>query len=184
LLPNGVAGTPPWNAPEYRKPLSGLDIFKVDVYSFGMLLWRFLSSSPTLESLERADSKRKEKLIQNLEALKMSDELACLAIKELRESYDPSDELDSMIEILKQTLAPLAEQRCNMADVCSFMSQWVEATDESDGSVDDAPRMQKDAVSNVRLRDDPAKPEEDSAKSVDFIHPIPSETFYNDVSIL
>ena len=37
-LEHGVAGTPPWNAPEWKEKLMGLDILTVDVFSFAMLV--------------------------------------------------------------------------------------------------------------------------------------------------
>lgn len=186
FAPNGVAGTPPWNAPEYRRPLRGLEIFKVDVYSFGMLLWRFVSRSPTLERLENAGSTEKERLIQNLEELKVTDKLVCLATEEVKDNYGNSDGLEAIIEVITKTLAPLAEGRCSMADVCSSLARAVESALDCDAKVENTAEPQRQpqdsSTEDGHQRDDQTENDEDSAQSVPPILPIPFEPFYNDVS--
>ena len=144
FLPTGVAGSPPWNAPEYRRPLRGLEILKLDVFSFGMLLWRFASRSPTLECLESAGTDR-ERTIHYLEGLKMSESLSCLAVREMNDTYDDLDELVLVIEVLKKTLAPLAE-RCSMADVCSVLAKAATLESGAASAVEHAAEMQEHAL--------------------------------------
>lgn len=69
---------------------------------------------------------RRDSFRVSLEELKLSDRLLCLAEMEVKNSYENSDELDSIIEVLKKTLAPLAEQRCSIAEVCSLLAPAVE----------------------------------------------------------
>lgn len=180
FAPNGVAGTPPWNAPEYRQPLRGLDIFKVDVYSFGMLLWRFVSRSPTLERIGSASGKEREIHIQSLEKLKESDKLAILAEEEVKASYENSDELESILEVLKKTLACRAEQRCTMADVSVLLAQAVESPFDHDA---EPQGRRKDApTEDEHTRDDQTESDEDSTQYMHPILPIPFNPFYDDVS--
>jgi serine/threonine protein kinase len=187
FIPNGVAGTPPWNAPEYRRPLRGVEIFKVDVYSFGMLLWRFVARSPTLEPLENAGVKEKESLIQNLEELKLSDRLACIAEEEVRHSYENSDELNSVIEVLTKTLVRQAEERCSMTYVCSLLASVISPAPDSDAKVENYAESQSQPedspTEDIHSGEDYAEKDEDNAstESVYQILPIPFEPFYNDV---
>ena len=58
-LPKGVADTRPWNTPEQSQSLQGLEIFKVDVFSYGMLLWRFLYRSSILQVIQSPDQYRR-----------------------------------------------------------------------------------------------------------------------------
>ena len=185
LVLEGVAGSPPWNAPEYRGPLRGLDILKLDVFSFGMLLWRFISRSPTFERLESAGTEERARIVRDLEELKRSDGLLCLAVREMNVSYAHSDELDCVIDVLRKTLAPMAEQRCDMAEVCSLLARVVVSASDSDpementsGPQDHTPEVLIEEV----LRDDRTKISDDDNQSVKPILPIPFQLFYNDVS--
>jgi len=179
-VPKGVAGTPPWNAPEYRKSLQGLKIFKVDVFSYGMLVWRFLSNSPTLQRLDSGGSKA---LMQKLEKLKSTGGLASMAAEEVKERYDASDELDSVVSVLTRTLAPLPEDRCGMIDVSLLLEQWIELQDGSDDSAEYVSDVQVDTESiapqGVRALDRDTESDED----IHPILPIQSEPFYNDVGL-
>jgi serine/threonine protein kinase len=184
FLPTGVAGSPPWNAPEYRRPLRGVEILKLDVFSFGMFLWRFTARSPTFDLLESAGTER-EKMIHDLEELKMSESLLRLAIREMNGSYVNSDELDPVIEILEKTLAPFAEQRCSMAEVCSILARAVTLESGADVETENAAGMQEyepDMHTEELLQNDHTDKDDDSARSVNPILPIPFEPFYNDVS--
>ena len=166
LLLKGVAGTQPWNAPESSQVLRGLDIFKVDVYSFGMLLWRFLTRSPTLDSLEGATGEERERHLQSLDELKWSDQLVDVACEETRSVSTESDELNSIHEVLRKTLVCRAESRCTMSDVCSILARVIDSV-----STEDSRRSDDDSDSAV-----------ESDESPQAILPIPHDPFYTDVS--
>jgi serine/threonine protein kinase len=181
FVPRGVAGTPPWNAPEYRKALRGLNIFKVDVFSYGMLVWRFLSSSPTLQRLDNGSNKERQDLMQKLEELKQTDGLARLAVEEVKDRYDPSEQLDCVMAILAKTLAPLPQDRCGMTEVLSLLAPWVDISDDYGGNAEYAPDIQGEieegSSKNAHV------PEIESDEDMQPILPIQPEPFYNDVSL-
>ena len=186
VLPQGVAGTPPWNAPEYRRSLRGLDIFKIDVYSFGMLMWRFMSRSMTLDRLEHNRGVDRERLVQSLEELKKSDRLADLAVEETKNSYEETDEVEVITEVLRKTPKPLAGSRCSMADVCSLLASAVDPMSSLDSQDEESEGVQYQH--NVVPAEDVCTDENQSQSNnyveglMEPILPIPHEPFYNDVS--
>jgi hypothetical protein len=116
-LPHGVVGTRPWNAPEYGESLKGLDIFKLDVFSYGMLLWRSISHSGILEELSRSQGAERERILSSLEEKKKSDDLLQVAIQDLKKTYDDSAELSAVIGLLESTFSSDAKKRLTMAEV-------------------------------------------------------------------
>lgn len=70
-LPNGIAKTRPWNAPESGGHLKGFDVFKTDIFSFGMIFWWIIlgddpvfdvNSVSALEKLE--ENKKAGKILE------------------------------------------------------------------------------------------------------------------------
>ena len=115
-LPQGIAGTLPWNAPEWNRKLKGLDILKPDVFSFSMLIWRAVVPSGMLEDL-RGDDVQRENLINLLEKKKRSDELLEMALEDIRTSNTESQNLEQISDLLQKTLMFDPKSRCDMADV-------------------------------------------------------------------
>jgi hypothetical protein len=147
----------------------------------------FRGKITNLERLENAGVKEKERLIRNLEELKLSDRLACIAEEEVRHSYENSEELYSVIEVLTKTLVRQAGERCSMAYVCSLLASAVSPAPGSDAKVEDSAEPQSQSedspTEDIHSGEDYAEKDEDntSTESVYQILPIPFEPFYNDV---
>ena len=105
-LEHGVAGSPPWNAPEWNKKLVGLDILKVDVFSFAMLVWRSVAMTGILDEIQDEEHTERMARVSKIEAKKQSGELLETAYAEVRASGRSEEPyvLDEVFELLRNTL--------------------------------------------------------------------------------
>jgi len=182
-LPHGIAGTLPWNAPEWNQKLKGLDILKADVFSFSMLIWRAVVPSGVLEDL-RSDKGQRENLIRLIEAKKRSNEILEMALEDVRASNTESQNLEQIIDLLQRTLNFNAKSRCDMADVRSCLEEIV--TESLDG--EDHPdfgSILPEEESSARLEVPKESPEPEPVNSeMDYaeVQSTPFAPFNDDVS--
>lgn len=106
---------------------------------------------------------------------------------EVKNSYENSDELDSIIEVLKKTLAPLAEQRCSsIAEVCSLLAPAVESAFDCDAKAENAAESQgrpEDApTEDGQQREDQTENDEESTQPILPILPIQFEPLCTNIS--
>jgi serine/threonine protein kinase len=141
-LPHGIAGTRPWNAPEYREHLVGLEIFKTDVFSFGMLMWRLIAPNDKFRQLDSSISAgERQDIIRVMESEKLKENFFEMALADARAKgeelrTDPvlsemgmepilnSDALCSLLEIL---LPSAPSQRANMNEVLALLEPVAQA---------------------------------------------------------
>lgn len=115
-LPHGIAGTPPWNAPEWNQELAGLDILKADIYSFGMLIWRAAATCKVLEDI-RTDVGQREDLIRMINIKKMSDEILEVALHDVQVSNSGLQNLEEIGDLLRHTVKRDVKSRWDMSRV-------------------------------------------------------------------
>jgi serine/threonine protein kinase len=130
-LPYGIAGTPPWNAPEWNNELAGLDILKADIYSFGMLIWRAAATCGFFEDI-RSDIEQREQLIRTTNAKKISDEIVDIAIQDIRASDSVSQYPEELGKLLQHTLKRDVTSRWNMKSVEESLAEILKEFDNSD----------------------------------------------------
>ncbi|ERF69866.1 hypothetical protein EPUS_05408 [Endocarpon pusillum Z07020] len=180
-LPKGVAGTRPWNAPEQSHSLQGLGIFKVDVFSYGMLLWRFLCRSSILQAIQSPHQYRREALIDEIESLKRSDELSSTAVKELQVQSTERG-LEVIAGLLQEMLALKPTKRCGMTQPVTMLEPLLHPPPESPTLVSREPPT----TSNWESKSTglPSQHRETSSSPASFpdsrIFPVPPEPFYNE----
>ena len=131
-LPYGIVGTPPWNAPEWNQELVGLDIFKTDVYSLGMLIWRAAATCGFLEDM-RNDIVQREDLIRIIESKKKSDEMVGMALRDIQASDSGSQHLEEISNTLKNILKYDVKSRWDLSNVRMTLGEITKETDDSEG---------------------------------------------------
>ena len=117
----------------------------------------------------------------SLKVLKQTDELAGLAIKEVDEKYDTSEQLETVKSILANTLASLPEDRWGMTEVLSLLAPWANSPDDSDDSVEYEADILSEAEDAPSINADTPEVETDDHASMLPILAIKPEPFYNDV---
>jgi Protein kinase domain len=186
-LPYGVVGTRPWNAPEYGECLQGLDIFKLDVFSYGMLLWRSISHSRILEELSRSQGAERESILNSLEEKKKSNQLVQVAIQDLKTTCGQSSELSAVIGLLESTFSSHPKERLTMAEVkTSLDGMAVQLSDDGDEAENEAGSPHEeldDPVGSPGISEytDESLLEELQTDDVRIL-PAPMVPLYNDVS--
>ncbi|KAF8534788.1 hypothetical protein BDD12DRAFT_913185 [Trichophaea hybrida] len=136
-LPHGLAGTCPWNAPEYRQHLVGLEIFKTDVYSFGMLMWRLIAPNERFQQLDSCSLSADEKrhILREIETVKLGENFFEMALddaeakgEELRTDstlselgLEPILDSHALCSLLKILLPSVPSQRADMNKVLTIL---------------------------------------------------------------
>ena len=88
-LPDGIAFSKPWNAPEYNTPLRQFQVLKTDIYSFGMLFWRVvMDNNPFCDIPLQAEPIDR---LERLEALKCSGQILPLAVAGVGRLLQPTE---------------------------------------------------------------------------------------------
>jgi serine/threonine protein kinase len=183
---HGIVGTRPWNAPEYGKRLKGLDVMKTDVFSFGMLLWRFIGQPPIVDQLLTSREGERDVLMGQLEEMKRNNSLVGFALEDIERYCASSLDLESLVTIIRNTLGFKPSERWSMTDLKvvldDLVPQSIHTSDGSDHEIDeelDEPRNPSASPNNAEISGFPfADVDED-----DRIFPIPSVPFYNDVGL-
>jgi len=126
-LPLGIAGTRPWNAPEYGRHLRGLEVFKTDVFSFGMLVWRSVAPDGILRSFSQSTTTRPEyeEGLSNIATLKTAGQLVDTAANEARESCADLESLHELLFLLRSTLEYEPSSRASMALITEHIQTLV-----------------------------------------------------------
>jgi serine/threonine protein kinase len=125
--PEGIPHTKPWNAPEYNKHLTGLDIMKTDVYSFGMMIWRVVMDNDPFRYIDLPTDPFERAL--HLEELKWLNRIlkhACSAV----EKYCTGEDFGSLIRTLECTLESNAQLRDDMPKIIAILDK--QEIDESE----------------------------------------------------
>ena len=101
-LPNGIARTKPWNAPEATNHLRGLEVFKTDIFSFGMFFWRVILNDDLFFEVRSA----------RLEEMKTTGEILHLALATVA-ALDSGTQVVIVENVLKVTLPASPQSRAN-----------------------------------------------------------------------
>ena len=186
-LPEGVAGTRPWNAPEHFQSLKGLEIFKIDVFSYGMLLWRFLCHSLTLQAIQVPDQGNREVLVDEIETLKRSGEMSSVAVREMHRQLTESD-LEShskaIVGLLEELLVLEPKDRCSMKRPTTVLQHLLPRSPESPilESYQSSEAADRESKSPNFLPQGQQPPDYPASVHENRIPAVPPEPFYNDVS--
>jgi serine/threonine protein kinase len=122
-----VSITRPWNAPEteYGRGISVQDVWKTDIFPYGMLCWRALMGDFSFPfNLDN------ESRCQTIQKLKTGGGLAEIAVRSLEEA-GIVDELGSLVSILTWTLQPDPNERIGNLDQVIDVLVSVVAPDKS-----------------------------------------------------
>ena len=103
-LPNGIVRTKPWSAPEAANHLKGLDVFKTDIFSFGMLFWRVILNEDLFFNVRSTDR------LEELEEMKKTGEILQLALATVSRLYSGSHAVIAE-KVLKLTLPASPHKR-------------------------------------------------------------------------
>jgi len=142
-LPHGIVGTCPWNAPEYQQHLVGLEIFKTDVYSFGMLMWRLIAPNEMFRQLDsyHISVDETQDILRTIESAKFEENFFEMALvdanaksEELRTDpvlselgLEPILNSDALCSLLKILLPFASSQRADMNDVLELLEPVAQA---------------------------------------------------------
>jgi Protein kinase domain len=189
-LPFGIVGTRPWNAPEYGRRLTGLDIFKTDIFSFGMLVWRSTVHWGLLTGLNDASEATYNTLLLKIENMKKGDLLVSTAIEELEQAYPSSEALQEVVSVFRKSLPFNPAQRDTMPSILENLQTYLSMSLESQESGRDSEtsplrRSSSEATIPTGFEEEGEEvSSEDGSKTVARITPLPETPFYNNVSSL
>lgn len=182
VFSNGIAGTRPWNAPEWRSVIHGCDVYCTDVYSFAMLLWRALSpSSCHLVGLKNGPESY-ARALEALESLKLNDGTATVAYTDLL-ALQLQDVCHSSSEIVKNSLILNPKLRWDVKRIELILSEAAAsiALLEDDNSNSEQKQNPIVEPSETSLGEDQQEDEEEELDAK--IRKLPIEPFDTDVSM-